>query len=101
MLEFNNRLLATGTYTANDPALYQKVDEYVRSKYPSENDQMANGQSATSGQPPVTGVDGAGEKTPGKKSRTERLSVSELQMAKKLGVPPAQYAKHKRMLQQG
>lgn len=101
VLDFNNRLLGSGRYTANDPALYKAVDDYVNKKYPEkETDQMDNGTS-TSGQPPVSGVQTTGKKSPGpgKKKRTMELTKSEIDMARRIGVSLKQYALQKQKLE--
>jgi hypothetical protein len=99
-LDFNNALIQSGRYTANDPALYTAVDEYLNNKYPSkEDDRMGNSQTSTSGQPPVAGVNGAGKKTPGKKSRKMVLTQSEKRIADRLGVSYKAYALNKQKLE--
>ena len=85
-------------FDTNNPAYYDEIDRRLREAFPHKFNGAAGGEvvTVTEGRRPQQAVASA-VRSSSSGRKTVRLSPSEIAIAKKLGVPLDEYAKHKAM----
>ena len=83
-------------FDTNNPDYYDEIDRRLREAFPHKFNGSAKGEpvTITEGRRPQQAVASA-VRTSNSGRKTVRLSPSEVAIAKKLGVPLDEYAKHK------
>jgi len=85
-------------FDTNNPDYYDEIDRRLREAFPHKFNGAAGGEivTVTEGRRPQQAVASAVRSSSAGR-KTVRLSPSEVAIAKKLGVPLDEYAKHKAM----